>query len=549
MPSISKRILLLYTDQYYFTKQIYPFGLDLIAGHLRNYGHTVTLDYPFLPEPDLETNLTRIIRNTNPDFIGLGLRNLDTTLSCEPRGDYAGPDYRTFYFLPSVERIVGFIRVLLPRVPIIIGGGAFTVSPQAVLRRLDLRYGIVGEGAEPLRRFIEAWPDEKQVAKVPNLIYGNGDGFSANPRLPFTFEEHSPPLQRARKFNYAYETAGMPVQVKRGCNRDCSYCVEPLIEGRQFVFRDPDAVIEELRYIADTHSQVRRIFFVDTEFNIPDLDYAALLVRKIIASRLHERFHFSSQFLPHPLDRGFAKLLAEAGFSIILTCDSFAGSVLANNHTPYRRKHIIEALELCGRFGLDCSINLIFGLPGETHATIDQTLETIRKYPADGLRSYECTFGGRVYQGTPLCRWVAEKEARRHLFGRPSEGFLEPLYYCSPESPFEIKTHIEKNAPFLTPHRSRDDSDVQQRLAVCFLADQSRWEAAVVKFLESDLYTRSAIYDYLFRTLAKFGETERARTVSEQFLRAILESEDANAYRDQIPLIQYYLGLLGSRSH
>lgn len=57
-----KRVLLLYTDRYYLIKQIYPFGLDVLAHHLRCSGHEVHVEYPFLPDRDLETNLREICR-------------------------------------------------------------------------------------------------------------------------------------------------------------------------------------------------------------------------------------------------------------------------------------------------------------------------------------------------------------------------------------------------------------------------------------------------------------------------------------------------------
>ena len=61
-----KKVLLLYTDKYYLVKQIYPFGLDIIADYLRRHSYDVTIDFPFLPEIDPETNLTGILERETP---------------------------------------------------------------------------------------------------------------------------------------------------------------------------------------------------------------------------------------------------------------------------------------------------------------------------------------------------------------------------------------------------------------------------------------------------------------------------------------------------
>lgn len=547
MQAKPKKILLLYTDKYYFVKQVYPFGLDLIAHHLRKYGHEVTIDYPFLPESDLETNLNQIIAETAPDFIGLGMRNLDTAMSCEPFGNFSGHGYKTFFFLPDVKRVVDIVKVLLPKIPMVIGGGAFSISPTAILKTLDVNYGIVGEGEDPLRRLIEAFPDEKKISKIPGLVFRNGDDVIVNQRKPYAFAKNNGPIEREAKFNYAYETGGMPVQVKRGCNRHCAYCVEPHLEGKKFVFKDLGAVIKELRFIARQYEGTRNIFFVDTEFNIPNLDYSSRLIRKIIELGLHEHFRFSSQFLSSPFDADFAKLLNEAGFSIILTCDSFSDTVLEKNRSSYRAKESINTLELCEKFSLDCTVNLIFGLPGETYETINQTIALMMKYPPNAGRRYEYTFGGRIYQGTPLCRFVETRKSDLHVYGNRSEGFLEPYYYCAPENPLKLKKYVEQNFPFLYEYPNKDGSVSFQKLAVAYLVDQARWNPAASKFLEGDLDACSAGYDYLFRKLAESGEVKTARTISKKFMDAIFQSGEEGKYADQIPVIQYYMSILPSQ--
>ncbi|MEA1935757.1 MAG: cobalamin B12-binding domain-containing protein, partial [Thermodesulfobacteriota bacterium] len=206
-----KRVLLLYTDKYYLIKQVYPFGLDLIANYLRSHSHDVTIDFPYLASSDLETNLARILERTNPDLIGLGLRNIDTCMSCEQYGNYEGTGYRAFYFLPEVKQIVEAIKKFRPDVPVIAGGGAFSISPAAILKNLDIKYGIVGEGEEPMRQFLEAFPDDNKISRIPNMVFQRNNRFHVNPKLPYSFKKNGTIIERETKFNYAYETAGLPV--------------------------------------------------------------------------------------------------------------------------------------------------------------------------------------------------------------------------------------------------------------------------------------------------------------------------------------------------
>ncbi len=87
------------------------------------------------------------------------------------------------------------------------------------------------------------------------------------------------------------------------------------------MFREIEHVIEELKTIARTHGGVNRIFFVDTEFNVPDFSYGTSLVRRIIEEGLNERFRFSSQFLPRPFDAAFAAGLSKKSVLLIFLKD------------------------------------------------------------------------------------------------------------------------------------------------------------------------------------------------------------------------------------
>lgn len=539
-----KKVLLLYTDKYYLIKQVYPFGLDLIANYLREFGHEVTIEYPFLPHADLETNLRILLEQDAPHVIGLGIRNLDTCLSCEKYGDYGGDGYTTFYFLPDVKKMVDVIKKYAPGLPIIAGGGAFTISPVAILKYLGIHYGVVGEGEEPMRQFLEVFPDMEKISKIPSLAYYNGD-YIINQRRKYCFRKDMWPFGRERKFSYALETAGLPVQVKRGCNQGCSYCVEPLVEGRKYLFRDIDSVIEELKVIAQAHEGLSSVFFVDTEFNLPDLEYCSRLVKRILNEGLHERFRFSSQLLPKPFEPDFAATLAEAGFSIIFTCDSFADQVLEENQASYRQADIVRTLEICEAQGISATLAMIFGLPGETYDSIDESLAQMRRYPPNFLRRYEYTVGGRIYQGTALSRFVEKEGVEGHLYGVKSEGYLEPYYFCSPEGPVKLKKYIEKSSGHPIAYDNCYDEMRFRSLALSYLADQARWEEATSLFFKSDLSVQSSIYEYFFRKLTGAGRVGDAKLISEDLLLAIQDSGAPSLYRDQTDLIRFYLSCLG----
>lgn len=543
MSHARKKVLLLYADKYYLLSQVYPFGLDVISNYLRRRGYSVEIEYPFLPHMEYKKNIREVIGRIEPDFVGIGIRNLDTCMSCEQYGDFKGDDYQTFFSLPQIKEIVSEIKQLIPHIPVVVGGGAFTISPVAILKYLGLSYGIIGEGEEPFCQFIEAFPDKEKISQIPNMVYPCRNGYLVNGRKPYTFGPGSILEHREPGFNFAYQATGIPVQVKRGCNRRCSYCVEPLIEGSRFVFRNIDGVIDELKAIAEGPGEANTIFFVDTEFNVPDLRYSSELVKAILREGLNERFRFVAQLLPKPFGLEFGRLLAEAGFYVVFSCESFSNKVLANNHISYEERDIIKAIEACERSGIHYTISLIFGLPGESYETIDHTLARMKEHPVDSMRTYEYTVGGRIYQGTPLCEYVEKNSPSKDLYGTKSEGYLLPYYYCAPASPFEVHEYVKAVFPELLCYHNRYDETTHECLAIGYLSDQALWDDAIERFMQSEVAVQASIYDYLFKKLLHAKRQNNARTISRTFLEN-LDRGGGRVDPGQADIVRFYLNCL-----
>lgn len=537
-----RRVLFIYTDPYYLVKQVYPYGLDMLAARLREDGVATRIEYAFLPAADPAANLAAAVADFTPDLIGLGIRNIDTCMACEDYGDLEGEGFRSFFFLPRIRQVADAVRKLLPGVPMICGGGGFTMAPREMLAYLDVGFGIQGEGEEPLSAFVRAWPDRERLATIPGLVSLNGDDFAATPREEFIFPRlHGP--ERDPGFRHALQSAGLPVRVKRGCNQGCSFCVEPIIEGRRFVHRDVQEVVDELWAAADM-DQVNKVFFVDTEFNVPDLEYATALVTRILDENLPTRFRFVSQFLPRPFTGDFAEMLARAGFSIILTCTSFADEVLEAAGVSYRAADIAGTLELCAVHAIDTTVDLIFGLPGETWETVARTIKSMNDLPPTPLRRYEYTVGGRIYPGTALARRAAV-EGPANVYGSMTIELLEPCFYCTPAPPLELKHHVDERVPDPMRFDNELSESSRARLAVVYLADRGRFDEACAAFLALPLPDKSAAFDYFFRTAANAGYVEAARSAAED-LRAAMVASNNPAYLSQAGVINYYLAVLNN---
>ena len=111
---------------------VHPLGMAHIAGALRQDGHRV-VQYDVLVEDGIK-GLSDQITECTPDLIGISIRNVDTVDSADPQ-----------FFLKAAMHTIGQIKSLTSA-PIVLGGGAFTLFPDLILKKLEADYGVVGEG-------------------------------------------------------------------------------------------------------------------------------------------------------------------------------------------------------------------------------------------------------------------------------------------------------------------------------------------------------------------------------------------------------------------
>ena len=121
-------------------EMVYPIGIVILAGSLREYGHAVEI-IDMNVEPDPFGTLKNRLLGFGPDVVALSLRNID------PLGN------KTSSLIPPFLAAVRLIAAVRSEAWIIAGGAAFSLFPERLMRAApEIDYGIVGEaeGSLPL---------------------------------------------------------------------------------------------------------------------------------------------------------------------------------------------------------------------------------------------------------------------------------------------------------------------------------------------------------------------------------------------------------------
>ena len=403
---MASRILLISNNRCATPDVVFPLGLAHLNATLRHAGHeTRWLDF------NLESQaLPEVLREFQPQFIGVSVRNIDDVLIRK----------RETYF-NQLGDLCGSVRQIHP-CPIILGGSGFSIFPQRLLALTGADFGIQGEGERGFLALIAALSSGGDFSNVPGLVYRRGLEIIANPQSMASLALALEPTDRPSPvFDYYLRQSGMlNLQTQRGCAHTCCYCTYPVIEGRVHRQRPPELVAEELAQLEARGAKY--VFIVDSIFNSSPR-HVVQTCEAILQKNLSIRWGCFMR--PQGLTPALVDLMARAGLSHIeFGSDSFCDNVLSAYRKHFTFDDILLSSELARQRRLDFCHFLICGGPGETDETLTQTFDQSLKLHDAVIMA---VVGMRIYPGTAL-----HERALHEQCITPDADLLTPTYYLAP---------------------------------------------------------------------------------------------------------------------
>jgi len=398
---------------------IAPIGLDYVAGAARAAGlEAEVLDLALAADP--EAALRDHVADRDPLLVGLTLRNVD---------DCFWPSAE--WFVPALAETVGQVRRLTDA-PIVLGGVGFSVFPRRLVAFTGADFGVHGDGEAAVVALARELEGDRRFDRVPGLVWREDGRTRGN--APAWPDALSLPTARDQIDNAAYFRLGGQgaVETKRGCNRRCIYCADPLAKGPHLRCRDPAEVADEIESLAAQGVDV--LHTADSEFNVPG-DHALAVCEELRRRRLGERVRWYAYLAVTPFDADLARAMRRAGcVGINFTGDSAAEAMLATYRQPHRREDLAAAIRLCRENGMAVMIDLLLGGPGETPETAAETVEFLKRAGPDCVGA---ALGIRIYPGTEVAARLAAGGPLEENPGirRRYEGCVDcfrPTFYISP---------------------------------------------------------------------------------------------------------------------
>lgn len=383
-----------------------PIGLEYVGGALKyEFGSGLDVSLFVSGERDLLKTIRDITRQA-PRYIGITVH-----ARC---------------FLPKVNALVTGLREKLPD-STIFAGGYGVVGNADILISNGVDYVIEGQGERPvtdLFRYLE-----RGQGDLPHGIWSRenlhtGIRLQTAQRSWDMFKRIRPLrdrsiLTRSKCGPLCYpppdqQRATAQISYSRGCPFQCSFCQSPVVFRKKVVYRNPQDVVEEMRWLRDEFGVD---FFVFTDLAI-NLNKERLLALTSAIKRMADEtggpFHWGAFATIDKLDDPeTVDALRESGCTrLAIGIDSLNPSVLskAKSRLGYRSaEDILPVLERVYFAGFIVRGYIIMGWPDETEEDYEYLKSTLPELPIDHIRISFAT----PFEGTPLWNQMIRNDTFR----------------------------------------------------------------------------------------------------------------------------------------
>jgi len=190
------------------------------------------------------------------------------------------------------------------------------------------------------------------------------------------------------------------IVTSRGCPAGCKYCIKHVSYQYSVRLRSPELLLEEMRYLRDLG--IHHIHMYADLFTV-NREQVVGLCELLIRENLGVTWTCNSRV--DYVDEEMLRLMGRAGCMLIAWgIESGNELVLKKAHKGYEMEQAHRALGWAHAAGIQNWGYFIIGLPGETVATIRETIEVSKRLPLDIALFHVAA----PYPGTPFFFEVVE---------------------------------------------------------------------------------------------------------------------------------------------
>ncbi|OGF50363.1 MAG: hypothetical protein A2231_02395 [Candidatus Firestonebacteria bacterium RIFOXYA2_FULL_40_8] len=387
-----------------------PIGLSYIAAILLENNYKVeildTIGLGFNKKTELDEKreliglnyleIENVIREKNPDIVGIAV---PFTMRAE-----------------SAFKIASIVKLINSKTITILGGIHISSYSEESIKNPNVDYVVTGEGEIATLKLVKAIKknDIESMKFIDGIGYKLNEQYILNPQIskidnldeiPFPARQLLPMSEyvKASKLLLTGRTGNRfnSVVTSRGCPFKCTFCVSYKLMGRQWRFRSPENVVNEIEHLVKTY----KTDFI--HFEDDNLTYKKERIMKIcdliIERKLKIKWDTPNGVRADTLDEEVVRKMKESGCSKIYVAPESGNQYVVDNIIKKKMnlQKVEEVVKLCKKHGIKVEAFYVIGNMGETKEQIQDTInyaKKLRKYGVSKSHFHIAT----PFEGTEL---------------------------------------------------------------------------------------------------------------------------------------------------
>ncbi len=348
-----------------------PISLPMIAGALEVMKHDVKVLDCIANDIDVE-GLKRAIQEFDPGFV---LFNMSTATSS------------------SDLQVIDMIRQVSSAHFTVIGNHA-TSLPEEVLKACSLDSVIRREPELTAQDLVDAIEKGRDLIKVLGITYKRADGTIVN-NEDRPFNENLDDLPFAARHlldnaKYTLPVINEPytlIITSRGCPYSCIYCTAHQYYGKKLRLRSAENVVDEMQECLEKHS-IRNFTMWSDTFN-QNKKFVMEVCAELKKRGLDKKIRWMANSRVDHVDKEVLGEMRSSGcIGVSYGVESGVDEILVNMKKGATAEQARVAVKLTKEAGIEVLTHIIFGLPGDTPETINETIQYVKELDPDYAQFY-----------------------------------------------------------------------------------------------------------------------------------------------------------------
>jgi anaerobic magnesium-protoporphyrin IX monomethyl ester cyclase len=361
-----------------------PIGLALLASVLQNHGHCVKLI----------DGIVEDIENLRPFGDDLFINGLDDQILLD-KIDHEVQiiGFSSMFTVDWIylKDLINLVAEKFPKARIIAGGEHVTALPELCLEQCPKLFAcVLGEGEETIVELVNAINNNSEVENINGIAFRDKSNKMVRTlkrqRLKDLDLIPIPnwdllPVQTYFDKNISFGIGGkktLPILATRGCPYTCTFCSSPDMWGIRYYMRSVTNVVDEIEHLVNRYG-VENIDLYDLTAII-NSKWIIAFSKELLERKLNITWQLPSGTRSEAITPEVVHHMKISGCTVITYApESGSDRVLKEIHKKVNLKKMLKSISDSWKEGLFVKVNIIIGLPMETHSDIFKTMLFILK--------------------------------------------------------------------------------------------------------------------------------------------------------------------------